>query len=76
MGHKRMKLVLQGLFGKIYKVTTTKQLQDNDTLAPLTIRRLVLSYGRELRKTFGKKPTKKKSTLSLVTKNGINLSGT
>ena len=48
-------LVLQGLFGKIYKVTTTKQLQDNDTLAPLTIRRLVLSYGRELRKTFGKK---------------------
>ena len=54
-GSQTHELVLQGLFGKIYKVTTTKQLQDNDTLAPLTIRRLVLSYGRELRKTFGKK---------------------
>jgi len=53
-GAQTHELVLQGLFGKIYKVTTTKSLQDNDTLAKLSIRRLVLTYPQTLRKTFGK----------------------
>ena len=35
-------LVLQGLFGKIYRVTTTRELQDKDTLAKLSIRRIIL----------------------------------
>ena len=48
-------LVLQGLFGKIYKVTTTKSLQDNDTLAKLAIRRIVLEYTEKTRKDFGKR---------------------
>ncbi len=53
-GSQTHELVLQGLFGKTYKVTTTRELQDNDTLAKLSIRRLVLNYGQEIRKDFGK----------------------
>jgi len=53
-GSQTHELVLQGLFGKTYKVTTTRELQDNDTLAKLSIRRLVLDYGQEVRKDFGK----------------------
>ena len=48
-------LVLQGLFGKIYRVTSTRALQDNDTLAKLSIRRIVLTYNEKTRKEFGKK---------------------
>ena len=48
-------LVLQGLFGKIYRVTTTKKLQDNDTLAKLRIKRITLKYSEECRKSFGKR---------------------
>lgn len=53
-GTQTHELVLQGLFGKIYKVTTTKALQDNNTLAPLEITRLVLDYPEEERRSFGK----------------------
>ena len=53
-GSQTHELVLQGLFGKIYKVTTTKKLQDSDTLAKLSIRRLVLEYDEKVRKDFGK----------------------
>ena len=35
-------LVLQGLFGKIHRVTTTKALQDNNTLAKLDINIIIL----------------------------------
>lgn len=54
-GSETHELVLQGLFGKVFKVTTTKALQDDETLAPLDIKRLVLSYDLETRQTFGKK---------------------
>lgn len=47
-------LVLQGLFGKVHRVTTTKALQDNDTLAKLHIKRLILDYGEKERLDFGK----------------------
>jgi superfamily II DNA or RNA helicase len=47
-------LVLQGLFGKIHRVTTTKKLQDNKTLAALDINILVLKYDEHTRKKFGK----------------------
>ena len=53
-GSQTHELVLQGLFGKVYRVTTTKQLQDNDTLAKLEIKRLVLEYDAQIRKDFGK----------------------
>ena len=47
-------LVLQGLFGKIYRVTSTRQLQDDDTLAKLMIQRIVLEYDDNIRKGFVK----------------------
>ena len=53
-GTQTHELVLQGLFGRVHKVTTTRALQDNDTLAKLEIRRLVLEYSEEVRKGFGK----------------------
>lgn len=43
-GTQTHELVLQGLFGRVSRVTTTRTLQDNDTLAKLEIRRLVLNY--------------------------------
>ena len=49
------KLVLEGLFGPVYKVTTTKALQDDDTLASLDIKVLLLNYQQQVRKDFGKK---------------------
>ena len=52
-GTQTHELVLQGLFGRTYKVTTTRELQDNDTLAGLEIRRLVLEYSQQSRKDFG-----------------------
>jgi len=48
-------LVLQGLFGKVYRVTSTRDLQDSDTLAKLSIRRIILQYHEKIRKDFGKK---------------------
>ena len=54
-GTQTHKLMLEGLFGPVYKVTTTKALQDNNTLAPLDIKVLLLNYSEEIRKEFGKK---------------------
>jgi superfamily II DNA or RNA helicase len=43
-GTQTHELVLQGLFGRVHKVTTTRTLQDNDTLAKLEIKRIVLEF--------------------------------
>ena len=51
-GTQTHELVLQGLFGRTFKVTTTKELQDNDTLAKLSIQRLELQYPPRLCKEF------------------------
>lgn len=53
-GSQTHELVLQGLFGKIFNVTTTKKLQDNNTLAPLDITVVLLKYEEEIRRNFGK----------------------
>jgi len=52
-GSQTHKLVLEGLFGPTYKVTTTKTLQESDTLAPLSIEMLVIEYPEVVRKDFG-----------------------
>lgn len=52
-GTQTHELVLQGLFGRVHKVTTTRTLQDNDTLAKLEIKRLVLEH--KDRDSFGKR---------------------
>lgn len=46
-GAETHELMLEGLFGPVHKVITTKQLQDNDTLAPLKINILLLDYAKE-----------------------------
>ena len=48
------KLVLEGLFGPVFKAISTKELQDNDTLAPLDIKILLLNYDKNIRQNFGK----------------------
>jgi superfamily II DNA or RNA helicase len=44
------KLVLEGLFGPVYKVTTTKKLITSKTLADLQIYNLILDYPDECKK--------------------------
>lgn len=47
-------LVLEGSFGPTYKVTSTKELIDSETLADLTIESLVLNYSDEVKKLMAK----------------------
>ena len=54
-GTQTHELVLQGLFGRTYKVTTTRDLQDDDHLAKLEIKRIELEYTERERKEFGQK---------------------
>ncbi len=54
-GSEVHELVLEGCFGPVYKVTTTKALMDSDTLAKMKIEALVIKYSDEVRKGFGKK---------------------
>ena len=49
-GTQTHKLVLEGLFGRVYKVTTTRKLMDEDTLADLKINILALKYPDEVSK--------------------------
>jgi superfamily II DNA or RNA helicase len=49
-GTKTNKLVLQGLFGPHKQIVTTKELQDDGTLADLTIKCIMLEYNEEERK--------------------------
>lgn len=46
-GTQTHQLVLEGLFGPVYKVTTTKELMDSDDLAQLNIDILILKYKEE-----------------------------
>lgn len=45
------KLVLEGIFGPLYKVVTTKQLMETNRLVQLNIVCLVLKYNEEIRKS-------------------------
>jgi len=54
-GTQTHKLVLEGLFGPAYYVTTTKQLMDKGSLADLDISVLLLKYSEQARQAFGKK---------------------
>tara|TARA_X000001388_G_scaffold56859_1_gene42106 strand:+ start:1900 stop:3399 length:1500 start_codon:yes stop_codon:yes gene_type:complete len=54
-GSQVHELVLEGNFGPVYKVTTTKKLMDSDTLAQMKIESLVIKYSDQTRKEFGKK---------------------
>jgi len=49
-GTKTHKLVLEGCFGPVHKVTTTKKLMDDGSLADLKVKCLVLQYPDEEKK--------------------------
>lgn len=49
-GSKTNKLVLEGLFGPVYRTTTTKELMDSNKLADLKIFAIVLQYPDEVKK--------------------------
>lgn len=49
-GSQTHKLVLEGLFGKVCSVTTTKELIDNKQLADLNIQCVVLKYDEAFKK--------------------------
>ena len=66
-------LVLQGLFGKIYRVTSTRALQDNDTLAKLSIRRIILEHDEKLEKNLESRNIKMKLNTLLNIKREIVL---
>lgn len=46
------KLTLEGLFGRVYQVTTTRQLMDQNSVAELKIKCVVLKYDEQTRKMF------------------------
>lgn len=48
------RLVLEGIFGKVHRVTTTKKLQEEGKLSPLKITALLLKYPEEVRKACNK----------------------
>jgi len=49
-GSKTHKLVLEGLFGPVYRTTTTKQLINSNNLADLKIFAIVLQYPDQVKK--------------------------
>lgn len=57
-GTKTHKLVLEGLFGPVEKVTTTKKLIENKQLADFKIKCLILKHSEEAAKALKKKEYK------------------
>jgi superfamily II DNA or RNA helicase len=53
-GTQTHKLVLEGLFGPVRKVTTTAELIEKGTIAELTIKAIVLKYPDDIRKLMTK----------------------
>lgn len=53
-GTQTHKLVLEGLFGPVRKITTTSELMEQKHLAELNIKALVLKYPEEIRKVVSK----------------------
>ena len=54
-GTQTHRLVLEGLFGQVFKVTTTRDLIDSKALADLKITVLLLKYSEETRRNQTKK---------------------
>lgn len=54
-GSKTHKLVLEGLFGTVSKVTTTKELMDNKQVADFSIKCLILKHSDEICELMHKK---------------------
>ena len=53
-GTQTHRLVLEGLFGQVFKVTTTRELIDSKALSDLNVTVLLLKYSEETRKKLNK----------------------
>lgn len=53
-GTQTHRLVLEGLFGQVFKVTTTRELIDSAALADLKITVLLMKYSEEIRRKLTK----------------------
>jgi len=53
-GAEAHQLILEGLFGKVYRTTTTKELMDKKELAELNIKLLILKYSDNTKKLLNK----------------------
>lgn len=53
-GTETNQLVLEGLFGPVYKVITTKELMDQGVVAKLSVEAIVFDYPEEIRKLYSK----------------------
>lgn len=65
-GTQTNKLVLEGLFGPTWQVTTTSELMAEKTLAQLSIKAIVLSYDDELRQIFAKSKANYKQEILML----------
>jgi superfamily II DNA or RNA helicase len=65
-GTKTNKLVLEGLFGPVYTVTTMKELMDAGHVSNLKIKCVVLRYPMEIRKEVKKLKTYGKEVAALL----------
>jgi superfamily II DNA or RNA helicase len=68
-GTETNKLVLEGLFGPVYEVTTTKELMGSGSVAKLSIEGLVLKYPDNVRKLFAKNSVDYASEIAYLIKN-------
>jgi len=66
-GSQVNELVLTGLFGPVYKATTTKKLIDDDTLSKTHINVIRLEYSKEESKLFNKMVTKYPQEMAYLT---------
>lgn len=67
-GTQTHKLVLEGMFGQVRKVTTTAELMEQKHVTPLKIKAIVLSYKDELRKFY--KGIDYQSEIDFIVKHG------
>ena len=68
-GTQTHRLCLEGVFGQVFKVTTTRQLIDEKSLADLKITVLLLKYSEEVRKKLNK--TKYNEELDYIVGNAV-----
>ena len=53
-GSQINELMLVGMFGPVYRATTTKQLIDNDTLSKIAVNLIKIDYDKDTSKDFSK----------------------
>lgn len=68
-GTETNKLVLEGLFGPVYQVTTTKELMDSGDISKLNINALVLQYPESTKASFHRSKPKYEDEIDFIVTN-------